>query len=72
MGEGFKLALGDREDAADGSFDIGHSTKLALVDQAGNVRGFFGLDPTPAIDGNLDELYERADRVRMESPKEQP
>jgi len=29
------------------------------------VRGFYGLDPTPRVDGGLDELYERADRVMM-------
>jgi len=61
---GFKLGVGDRTEV-DGLFDIAHSTKLALVDGDGNVRGFYGLDPTPNADGGLDELYERADRVMM-------
>jgi len=62
--DGFKLGVGDRTEK-DGLFDIAHSTKLALVDAEGNVRGFYGLDPTPNADGGLDELYERADRVVM-------
>lgn len=62
--DGFKLGVGDRTEK-DGLFDIAHSTKLALVDAQGNVRGFYGLDPTPNADGGLDELYERADRVMM-------
>jgi protein SCO1/2 len=61
---GFKLGVGDRTEK-DGLFDIAHSTKLALVDAEGNVRGFYDLDPTPNVDGGLDELYERADRVLM-------
>ncbi|MEM6289659.1 MAG: SCO family protein [Myxococcota bacterium] len=62
--DGFKLGIGERTET-DGLFDIAHSTKLALVDAEGNVRGFYGLDPTPNVDGGLDELYERADRVVM-------
>lgn len=69
VAQGFKLALGERGPGEDGLFDIEHSIKLVLVDPQGNVRGFFGLDPTLAVDGGLDELYERADRVRMEFPQ---
>lgn len=65
--KGFRLGIGPRTEESGGLFDIAHSTKLALVDQEGNVRGFFGLDPTRNVDGGLDELYERADRVVMEA-----
>ncbi len=64
---GFKLGVGDRTTTDDGLFDIAHSTKLALVDERGGVRGFYGLDPTPNAEGGLDELYERADRVLMQA-----
>ena len=69
VGKGFRLGIGEKEDQGGGLYDIAHSTKLALVDQQGNVRGFYGIDPTPNIDGGLDELYERADRVMMEAWK---
>lgn len=68
--DGFRLGIGPRTEEAGGLYDIAHSTKLALVDQHGNVRGFYGIDPTPNIDGGLDELYERADRVVMEAREE--
>jgi protein SCO1/2 len=65
--DGFRLGIGPRTEEAGGLYDIAHSTKLALVDQDGTVRGFYGIDPTPNVDGGLDELYERADRVVMEA-----
>lgn len=64
--DGFKLGVGQRTET-DGLFDIAHSTKLALVDEQGRVRGFYGLDPTMHAEGGLDELYERADRVLMQA-----
>lgn len=69
--DGFHLGVGERTDQEGGLYDIAHSTKLALVDQQGNVRGFYGLDPTPNADGGLAELYERADRVMMEGLQEE-
>lgn len=61
---GFKLAVGEREDKvlADGNspgvYDIAHSTKLALVDRFGQIRGYYSID-----DEGLAELYHRTVRV---------
>ncbi len=52
---GFKLAVGDKTEIEPGVFDIAHSSKLALVDHEGGVRGLYSTDP----DG-LEELYHRA------------
>jgi protein SCO1/2 len=76
--DGFRLGVGPRTEEPlspegvkqVGLYDIAHSTKLALVDQDGNVRGFYGIDPTPNVDGGLAELFERADRVVMEGREE--
>jgi protein SCO1/2 len=64
--DGFMLAVGEREATkAPGSpvpeagvYDIAHSTKLALVDRFGNIRGYYSIDS----DG-LAELYHRTVRV---------
>ena len=53
--DGFKVAVGERKLVAPGVFDIAHSTKLALVDRNGNVRGVYSID----ADG-LEELFHRA------------
>jgi protein SCO1/2 len=63
---GFKLAVGPREQVEPGDssgpeagvYDIAHSTKLALVDRFGNIRGYYSIDS----DG-LAELYHRTVRV---------
>lgn len=59
---GFKLAVGEREDKdkdeAPGVYDIAHSTKLALVDRFGNIRGYYSID-----EDGLAELYHRTLRV---------
>ncbi|KIG15016.1 Cytochrome oxidase biogenesis protein Sco1/SenC/PrrC, putative copper metallochaperone [Enhygromyxa salina] len=58
---GFKLAVGDAEQVADrepGVIDIAHSTKLALVDRYGNIRGYYSTD-----EDGLAELYHRTLRV---------
>jgi protein SCO1/2 len=57
VGGGFKLGVGERESGGtDGAgYDIRHSSKLALVDRFGNVRGFYSTDKA-----GLDELYHRA------------
>ena len=65
--EGFKLGIGEATPtSADASlYDIAHSTKLALVDPDGNVRGFYGIEP----DQGLDEIYHRAQHVMAEARK---
>jgi protein SCO1/2 len=69
--DGFKLAVGEREPvepakgaeptgpAPDpGVYDIAHSTKLALVDRFGQIRGYYSID-----NDGLAELYHRTVRV---------
>jgi protein SCO1/2 len=67
--DGFKLAVGERElvaegttdatnTAAPGVYDIAHSTKLALVDRFGQIRGYYSID-----NDGLAELYHRTVRV---------
>lgn len=68
VGEGFKLGVGDRKALDGGLFDIAHSTKLALVDETGAVRGYYSTETSE----NLDEVYERADRVWMETRRRPP
>lgn len=63
--EGFKLAVGEKEDKEPGVFDIAHSSKLALVDRHGNVRGYYSLD-----DESLNELFHRALRTTSVGPNE--
>jgi protein SCO1/2 len=55
---GFNLAVGEKQDKAPGVYDIAHSTKLALVDRFGNIRGYYSID-----DEGLAELYHRTVRV---------
>jgi protein SCO1 len=65
VSDGFRLGVGDRQAVAgDGGdlYDIAHSTKLALVDGEGQIRGYYGIEP----DLGLAEIYERADRVLQE------
>jgi protein SCO1/2 len=42
---GFALAVGEATETAPGVFDIAHSSRLAIVDGDGGVRGFYGLEP---------------------------
>lgn len=57
---GFKLGVGQREADEDGvAYDIAHSTKLALVDENGGIRGFYGIDG----EHGTDEIFERAQHV---------
>jgi protein SCO1/2 len=63
---GFKLAVGPRKEIEPGDslgpeagvYDIAHSTKLALVDRFGNIRGYYSID-----NDGLAELYHRTVRV---------
>lgn len=64
--DGFKLGIGTPEPAATApQYDIAHSTKLALVDPDGNVRGYYGIEP----DQGLDEIYHRAQHVMAEAKR---
>lgn len=56
--DGFKLAVGEARQNEAGVMDIAHSTKLALVDRFGNIRGYYSTD-----DEGLNELYHRTLRV---------
>jgi protein SCO1/2 len=40
----FKTAMGDKRINSAGMYDIAHTTKLVLVDQEGNHRGYFASD----------------------------
>jgi protein SCO1/2 len=61
--QGFKLGVGEREaDATGVAYDIAHSTKLALVDGDGGVRGFYGIDD----EYGTDEIFERTQHVLTE------
>lgn len=68
IAEGFKLGVGDRTEMENGLFDIAHSTRLALVDEKGGVRGYYSTETKE----NLDEIYERTDRVWMETQRRPP
>jgi len=60
---GFQLGVGEREaDASGVAYDIAHSTKLALVDGNGGVRGFYGISD----EHGTDEIFERAQHVLAE------
>lgn len=58
---GFALGLGERAPAAEGLYDIAHSTKLVIVDPAGGVRGYYGID-----EQGLDEVFHRSTHVVRE------
>lgn len=61
--EGFKLGVGNREaDESGVAYDIAHSTKLALVDGNGGVRGLYGISD----EHGTDEIFERAQHVLAE------
>jgi protein SCO1 len=58
--DGFKLGVGNREaDAGGVAYDIAHSTKLALVDGNGGVRGLYGISD----EHGTDEIFARAQHV---------
>jgi protein SCO1/2 len=67
--DGFRLGIGAPEPktaapgAGEAMYDIAHSTKLALVDGDGNVRGYYGIEP----DEGLDEIFHRAQHVIAEA-----
>jgi len=55
---GFRTAMGAKKKIEGGMFDIAHTTKLALVDWAGNIRGYYASDAR-----GLDELFHRSQHV---------
>ena len=67
VADGFKLGVGDKLPEEGGLYDIAHSTKLALVDENGAVGGYYSTD-----EGGLGEVFERADRVYMETKRRPP
>ncbi len=57
---GFKLGVGEREADEQGiAYDIAHSTKLALIDGDGGVRGFYNITD----EHGTDEIFERSQHV---------
>lgn len=65
---GFKLGVGHREQDEQGvAYDIAHSTKLALVDADGGVRGFYGIDDE---EHGTDEIFERAQHLLAQMERE--
>ncbi len=59
---GFKLALGEQPPPDATMYDIAHSTKIALVDAHGGVRGYYGTD-----EPGLDEVFHRSQHVLDEA-----
>lgn len=61
---GFKVAMGDvvRDEA--NMFEVAHTGKLALVDEAGGIRGYYSHDEV-----GRDEVYHRAQHVLREAKK---
>jgi protein SCO1/2 len=60
--QGFKLGVGERSEVEPGVYDIAHSSKLALVDRNGGIRGFYSID-----EDGLEQLFHRAlSLVRLE------
>lgn len=58
---GFALGMGEPQPASAGLYDIAHSTKLAIVDPSGGVRGYYGID-----EEGLDEVFHRSTHVVRE------
>lgn len=64
--KGFLTALGKKTKRA-GVLDIAHSGKLILVDQRGNVRGYYKASPL-----GVDEVFHRAKHVLNQRLVESP
>ena len=65
--EGFLLPLGDPQEDARGLMDIGHASRLVLVDRWGQVRGYYDGSAS-----GLDELFERSQHVLEEKQRPPP
>ncbi len=55
-GEGFKISVAPGKPATD-LFDIAHSEKVVLVDQQGQIRGYYGQDPQAQEQAMIDARY---------------
>jgi protein SCO1 len=62
---GFASAMDKQTDQA-GMVDIAHTTKLALIDADGNVRGYYSSDEV-----GIDELFHRSQHVLREQRQRQ-
>lgn len=62
---GFRATMGDPTAEADGSLDIPHSRRVAIVDGGGRVRGFYENS-----ERGLDEVFWRAQHVLDEMREE--
>lgn len=60
--EGFKLPAKPEPVKEDGTYDIIHATRLALVDGDGGVRGFYETNEM-----GLDEIFHRSQHIIRES-----
>jgi cytochrome oxidase Cu insertion factor (SCO1/SenC/PrrC family) len=56
--EGFLVGMGEIEEPAAGMIEIAHTGRLALLDGAGGLRGFYDIS-----EEGLDEVYHRARTV---------
>ncbi len=59
--DGFALPMGERLDLAGGLVDVAHAARLALVDRAGDVRGYYASDAV-----GLDEVFHRTRQILAE------
>ena len=62
---GFASAM-DKQTGPAGMVDIAHTTKLALIDADGNVRGYYSSDEV-----GIDELFHRSQHVLREQRQRQ-
>ncbi len=62
---GFASAM-DKQMGEHGMVDIAHTTKLALIDAEGNIRGYYGSD-----EQGLDEVFHRSQHVLREMRQQQ-
>jgi protein SCO1/2 len=62
--DGFRTAMGEKKQLQAGMFDIAHTTKLALVDWEGNIRGYYSTDTS-----GLDEIFHRSQHVLKQMKK---
>lgn len=62
--DGFKLGIGQPQAQGEAMYDIAHSTKLAIVDTEGGVRGFYDIDPDA-----LDEIFHRSQHVMADAAR---
>lgn len=62
---GFASAM-DKQMGEHGMIDIAHTTKLVLIDGAGNIRGYYASD-----EQGLDEIFHRSQHVLREMRQQQ-